>query len=212
MPDRRLLLRLLLLLLLLLAARMPPPTSVLWHGMACVRACVHCLARSLAWPRGGAASFELCLPALPLTLSLHTIIIPARLPNCSAPWCPRAHQGPVSAIMPYEPCYSLARRAAPTTSRMAGTAIASVVKSPLPPSGTPSQVVRALWRIMAGEHVTMMRDDVIWVRQPAAGAVSLPVLHIRLHRRQEREDGARVAVRAWHGIDEISRHPPWATV
>jgi hypothetical protein len=47
---------------------------------------------------------------------------------------------------------------------------------------------------MAGEHVTMMRDDVIWVREPSAGAVSLPVLHIRLHRRQERERARRACV------------------
>jgi hypothetical protein len=130
---------------------------LLYLGDDALRACVRCLAQGRCSRLVCPAS---CLPAFPLTLSL-----PKSQPV--HPMC--AHQGPVSAIVPYEPPIRC-RDLLPLCVRAASNPGTRPqpwqcwqhrsVSSTIPTAGRLDSA-HAL-ADYGGEHVTMMRDDVIW--------------------------------------------------
>lgn len=107
--------------------------------------------------------------------------------------------------MLYDPSYSLPP--GPALAAAPANILARSVSSVVNPTAAVWHAVPSSAHALA-DYGGGACDDGDESNRVIAGAVSLPVLHIRLHRRQERADGARVAVRAWawiDGIDEISR-------
>jgi hypothetical protein len=141
-----------------------------------------------------------CLPVFPLTLSL-----PESQPV--HPMC--AHQGPVSAIVPYEPPIRC-RDLLPLCVRAASNPGTRPqpwqcwqhrsVSSTIPTAGRLDSA-HAL-ADYGGEHVTMMRDDVIWRSRELARSTPHPFTPAPGTSRRR----TRVAVMRARHIDEIFRH------